>query len=144
MLDHVLIAFDDSESARKAARYGLSLARLARAKVTLLTVLHSPVVVPVGPLSGYAVLQKPPTEAEVAHARQKLEQLAQMEPELKCEFRVELGGDPAETIVDVANSASANLIVIGARGLGIARRFLLGSVSDRVAHHAHCPVTIWR
>ena len=59
------------------------------------------------------------------------------------ERQVEIG-PVADTIVDTANHLGVDLIVVGARGLGPGRRFLLGSVSDRVVHHSSCPVTVWR
>jgi nucleotide-binding universal stress UspA family protein len=51
-------------------------------------------------------------------------------------------GDPATAILDVAEEVDADLIVVGARGLGPVGRFLRGSVSPRVAHHAPCSVLI--
>jgi len=51
-------------------------------------------------------------------------------------------GVPADEIVKVAKEEKADLIVIGSRGLAEVRAFLLGSVSDRVNHHATCPVLI--
>ncbi len=53
-----------------------------------------------------------------------------------------VGGDPATGILDVATQVGADVIVVGARGLGAAARFMRGSVSTRVAHHAHCDVLI--
>jgi nucleotide-binding universal stress UspA family protein len=38
----------------------------------------------------------------------------------------------------------ADHVVVGARGLNAGTRWLVGSVSDRVVHHAHCPVTVVR
>jgi len=55
-----------------------------------------------------------------------------------------LFGKPGEVIVEIANTEKAGLIVMGTRGLGAVRRTILGSVSDYVLHHAHCPVTICR
>jgi nucleotide-binding universal stress UspA family protein len=49
-----------------------------------------------------------------------------------------------EEIVDLAQSIGAGLIVMGSRGHGRIRRALMGSVSDSVVRHAHCPVTIVR
>jgi len=51
---------------------------------------------------------------------------------------------PGEVIVDLALEEKANMIVMGSRGLGTIRRTLIGSVSDYVVHHAHCPVVVCR
>ena len=50
----------------------------------------------------------------------------------------------AQQIVKVAEDIGAGLIVIGSRGLGGVRRALMGSVSDSVVRHAHCPVMVVR
>lgn len=53
-------------------------------------------------------------------------------------------GGAAEAIVDVAETVGADCIVVGSRGMTGAARFLLGSVPNRVAHHAPCTVMIVR
>ena len=53
-------------------------------------------------------------------------------------------GDPAEEIMKVASKQKADLIVLGARGLGTIDRVLLGSVSMQVLQYAHCPVLVVR
>jgi nucleotide-binding universal stress UspA family protein len=53
-------------------------------------------------------------------------------------------GDPADAILDVAEELGADLIVVGNKGMTGARRFLLGSVPNRVSHHAPCAVMIIR
>jgi nucleotide-binding universal stress UspA family protein len=53
-------------------------------------------------------------------------------------------GRADEEIVVLAQDIGAGLIVMGSRGRGRIRRALLGSVSDAVVRHAHCPVTIVR
>jgi len=53
-------------------------------------------------------------------------------------------GDPAAAILDVAEEQSADLIVVGSQGMQGNRRFLLGSVPDKVSHHAPCNVLIVR
>ena len=45
-------------------------------------------------------------------------------------------GDPAEQICEVAESGEVDLVVVGNKGLAGAKRFLLGSVPNRVAHYA--------
>ena len=53
-------------------------------------------------------------------------------------------GGAADALVDVAEGVGADCIVVGSRGMTGAKRFLLGSVPDRVAHHAPCTVMIVR
>jgi nucleotide-binding universal stress UspA family protein len=49
---------------------------------------------------------------------------------------------PGELIVELADRERCTMIVMGSRGLGMLRRTIMGSVSDYVLHHAHCPVVI--
>ncbi|WP_249010476.1 universal stress protein [Conexibacter sp. DBS9H8] len=53
-------------------------------------------------------------------------------------------GDAADAIIDVAEEQGCDLIVVGNRGMAGARRFLLGSVPNKVSHHAPCSVLIVR
>lgn len=53
-------------------------------------------------------------------------------------------GQAATEIVDLAEGLEIGLIVVGSRGLGGIRRALMGSVSDVVVRHAHCPVLVVR
>ena len=53
-------------------------------------------------------------------------------------------GDPADAILDVAEETNADLIVVGNKGMTGAKRFLLGSVPNKVSHHAPCSVMIIR
>lgn len=54
------------------------------------------------------------------------------------------GGRPGEIICHTANEEKVDMICMGTRGLGTVRRTILGSVSDYVVHHAHCPVVVCR
>lgn len=51
-------------------------------------------------------------------------------------------GNPAEEILEAAVAEATDLIVVGSRGLGAVARFFLGSVAERVARHAPCPVLV--
>ena len=53
-------------------------------------------------------------------------------------------GDPADAILDVAEETGAGLIVVGNKGMTGAKRFLLGSVPNKISHHAPCSVLIIR
>ncbi|HZY57756.1 MAG TPA: universal stress protein [Rubrobacteraceae bacterium] len=78
-------------------------------------------------------------EAEVARIKEAGASVAQSHLTLgRANARV------AEEIVELAQSIDAGLIVMGSRGQGRLRRALVGSVSDSVLRHAHCPVTIVR
>jgi nucleotide-binding universal stress UspA family protein len=51
-------------------------------------------------------------------------------------------GDAADVLLAVAEEVDADLLVIGNRGIAGVRRYLLGGVADRIAHHAQCSVHI--
>lgn len=53
-------------------------------------------------------------------------------------------GDPADAILDVAEEFGHDLIVVGNKGMTGAKRFLLGSVPNKISHHAPCSVLIVR
>jgi nucleotide-binding universal stress UspA family protein len=53
-------------------------------------------------------------------------------------------GDPAQAILEVAERENADLIIVGNKGMAGAKRFLLGSVPNKVSHHAPCSVLIVR
>jgi nucleotide-binding universal stress UspA family protein len=51
-------------------------------------------------------------------------------------------GEPASALADVCRELGADLLVVGRRGAGLVERLVMGSVADRVAHYAPCPVLI--
>ena len=53
-------------------------------------------------------------------------------------------GDPGPAIVEAAQAEQVDLVVVGTRGRNRIERAVLGSVSDHVIRHAHCPVLIVR
>jgi nucleotide-binding universal stress UspA family protein len=53
-------------------------------------------------------------------------------------------GDAADAIIDIAEESRADLIVVGNKGMTGAKRFLLGSVPNKVSHHAPCSVLVVR
>ena len=55
-----------------------------------------------------------------------------------------MSGRADEEIIFLAEGVGADLVVVGSRGLGGVRRTLVGSVSDSVVRHAHCPVLVVR
>lgn len=132
----ILLAYDGSDGARRALGVVLELARSTDV-VTVVGVAEGV------PLFGYAgTLPSPEQEAErdrrVAEAESTLSAR-----DIAATLAVR-SGDPATAILEVAEKEHADLIVMGTRGLGTAERWLMGSVSDKVLHHAHCNVLVAR
>lgn len=142
MFTHILLASDGSEGAIKAAKAAAELAKKLGARLTIIHVFHpAPIVTPYGePLdAGLEARFMAETQAEaISNAGRVADEL-----DVPYGSRREIGY-PAEVIPRVAEEEGCDLIVLGSRGLNAVRSFLLGSVSDRVTHHAHCPVLIIR
>lgn len=143
MVKHILIGVDGSKESLEAARFGQGLAEQTGAEVTLVFAVEPPQVIPVGPLSGYVTTSAPRSEEDLHKARRFLDTLIAERPSVKSHGRVELG-KASETICEVGAHLGVDLIIVGARGLGAGQRLILGSVSDRVVHHAKCPVLVVR
>ena len=129
-LSKILVAVDGSESAEKALKYAVQLAKKHKAKVTLLNVGESK-------LFGF----KPEVAREVGE--HILSDAAAKVKGLKLNKQLEFG-NPAETIIEVAEKGNYDFIVVGSRGISSVKRFFLGSVSDDISHHAKCSVLIVR
>ncbi len=59
-------------------------------------------------------------------------------------MRCDGGMKPGSVITRAAEEEDAGMIIMGTRGMGTVRRTILGSVSDYVVHHSHCPVVVCR
>ena len=58
------------------------------------------------------------------------------------EVHIKTSDKPEHAIIEAADKGKATYIVSGSRGMGLLRRTILGSTSDFILHHAHCPVLI--
>ena len=134
----ILLATDGSREAELAATTAADLAKSTHSE------LH---IVHIGEFLPTLLAQ---TEVEPARLEREAREL--LDEQVR---RVEGTGSPVkeahlrlgradEEMVDLAQSIGAGLIVMGSRGHGRIRRALMGSVSDSVVRHAHCPVTIVR
>jgi nucleotide-binding universal stress UspA family protein len=141
----ILLATDGSENARRATDAALELAERLDSE------LHLTYVEPMperhaGP-ARFAIDLPPEVVAGVEEeAETKLaEQLGKMGEGrgniTRAHARV---GLPSAEIVVLAEELEAGFVVVGSRGLGGMRRSLMGSVSDSVVRHAHCPVMVVR
>lgn len=143
MVTNILVGVDGSKPSLDAARYAMGLAEQTKAKLTFLFVIETPQVIPFGPMSGFVTTAPARSVEDVKRAEEIVEQLSKERPGLAVTTRVELGS-PEELLIDLAGKLDVDLLVVGARGHNAAQRFLLGSVSDRVMHHAPCPALIVR
>ncbi len=83
------------------------------------------------------------SEAIVSAQKEVLDQAIAQLDLAEADFEtVEELGDPATMIISLCTDSQADLLVIGRRGAGLIERFVMGSVADRLAHYAPCPVLI--
>lgn len=141
MIRHVLVAVDGSEPSRRAARFAHDLAEQTASRLTVLLVLEPPPALPIGPLNSTLIAGRPWSEEDVARAYRLLEEITADLPRAQADKLVEIGL-AADTICKAGERLAVDVIVVGARGLTTGGRWLLGSVSERVVHHAGRPVTV--
>lgn len=137
----IVTAVDGSESSIRAARHAVELARATGGRVTFVTVVRPP--------EGWWGLEgSPPSPEALAGAiasgqREILDAVRAAIDTTGIETsEVEELGDPTTAIVAVCESENADVLVIGRRGAGLVERVLIGSVADRLAHTAPCPLLV--
>ncbi|HSL01608.1 MAG TPA: universal stress protein [Rubrobacteraceae bacterium] len=145
----ILLAMDGSEEAHLALQTATDLAKRTGSELHVVYVEAASYVFPTTDWESLGGEDSLPTRMdEVAKetAKSKVDKQVQIVREADGEIagahaRV---GYPDAEIVDLAEDLGAGLIVMGSRGLGGLRRALIGSVSDSVVRHAHCPVMVVR
>ncbi|HUB06862.1 MAG TPA: universal stress protein [Myxococcales bacterium] len=135
----IVVAIDGSEPSRRAEALAAEIAGKMGARLLLLHVVE-PIWVPVGDFGQ----ETPVLQQEIEKDSRKLleTEAARLSQGGQAVETLSLDGAPALAIVDVAQARKADLIVMGSRGLGSVRRFLLGSVADRVLHVSERPVLV--
>lgn len=142
-MNTIVLATDGSPSAQEATRQAIRLARDLSARLVVVGVEH--VSVPSYGYYGYGEVYNELVEGEHIHVERVLADAAhQAQDEDVIVETVDRKGDTIEAICDVAQKKDARLIVIGSHGWSAVRRFLFGSVSMGVLHHASCPVLVVR
>jgi len=141
----IVVGTDGSDTARKAVETAADLAKQGGGDLHIVMAAQQ---VPESRLRSeragvpddvaHTVNPNEDTEAELKEAAQAYEDSG-----IKVHTHAK-SGDPADAIIDVAESNGADLIVVGNKGMTGARRFLLGSVPNKVSHHAPCNVMIVR
>jgi len=145
MFSSIVVGTDGSETATKAVRQAAELARAVGAKLELVSAYEP---VPAQRLSDER-RQAPEDLQWAINPREDVDATLEAAAKVAREAGVEVAvyarqGDPADAILDVAEEREADLIVVGNKGMTGAKRFLLGSVPNKVSHHAPCSVLIIR
>ncbi|NCN08249.1 MAG: universal stress protein [Leptospira sp.] len=139
-IQKILIPIDGSDSSKRALEFGIAIAKAAKAKITVLEVIED-----FGPLPGYYGAAPAGKDRVKWISEQRFEKVHTVLDDNTIQWnRVIKEGYAADEILKVSEDGKFDLIVIGSRGMGVVGRFLVGSVSDRVVHHAHCSVTVVR
>src|SRR5258705_3163944 len=146
MYGTIVVGTDGSETAREAVSQAAELARTVGATVLLVSAYE--------PVSETRLRQErtevPEDVSWMVNPREDVQAVLDGEAErIKATGVQDIDtfareGDPADAILDVAEEKGADLIVVGNKGMTGARRFLLGSVPNKVSHHAPCNVMIVR
>ena len=128
----------------KALEFAIDIAKKYRSQLVLVHVVMRQIYAinppEAGIIAGTAIVRE--LEAEGRAILAKGEETVRSQG-LPVEVRLRQGV-PAEELLRAAVDEKADLIVLGSRGLSQVKAFLLGSVSDKVSHHAKCPTLIVR
>jgi nucleotide-binding universal stress UspA family protein len=135
----ILIPTDGSDYSLHAAEYGLSLAKLHNAQITIMYVLDEVVIDRFTHVNEREDIEKNLKE-DGQHYVNFVLGLAEKEG-IKTDSLI-VKGRPFEQIVHIANGLNMDLIVMGTYGRRGADRILIGSVAERVIEYAHCPVLV--
>jgi nucleotide-binding universal stress UspA family protein len=139
MLSKILVPVDGSEDSLRALDHAIYLAKKTDASITAMHVIENPPTV-------YVESQKILNDllakfrTESANILDKCKQIA---AKSDVEIETVIGeGDAASNIVGYAQNEGFDTIIIGRRGLGRFKEIVLGSISNKVLHHAKCSVMI--
>jgi nucleotide-binding universal stress UspA family protein len=143
MFDRIVVGTDGSETAGVAVTEAVELAKLSKAKLEIVSAYEP---VPQSRLKE----ESEGISGDVAHSVNPREDVQLVLDKAAAEAKkakVEVvthprEGDPADAILDVAEENDADLVLIGNKGMTGAKRFLLGSVPNKISHHAPCDVWI--
>jgi nucleotide-binding universal stress UspA family protein len=145
MFDSIVVGTDGSETANEAVRQATELAKAVGSSIELVSAYE-----PVSSARLREEAQQVPKDLEwMVNPREDVDATLKAAAEQIGEAGVEVQtyareGDPADAILDVAEERNSDLIIVGNKGMTGAKRFLLGSVPNKVSHHAPCSVLIIR
>jgi nucleotide-binding universal stress UspA family protein len=146
MFASILVGTDGSDTATTAVRYAIDLALQLSARLLIVSA-YEPVSdrrlrserVEVPKDLQWMINPRDDVLAMLDQAKQEAHDAGLIDVETYARQ-----GDAADAVLDVAEEQRTDLIVVGNRGMTGAKRFLLGSVPNKVSHHAPCSVLIVR
>ena len=146
MFASILVGTDGSDTATTAVRYAIDLARELGARLQMVSAYEP---VPAERLVKEGLEAPKDLEWTVNPREDVLALLEDASNEARGVGVAEVQtfarqGDAADAILDVAEEQRTDLIVVGNKGMTGAKRFLLGSVPNKISHHAPCSVLIVR
>jgi nucleotide-binding universal stress UspA family protein len=144
LFSKILVGLDGSDYSLRALAFAIDLAKKYQSQLVLVHVVMRQIYAinppEAGVLAGTAVVRELEADGKAILTRGEETVKAQGIP---VETRLRQGV-PAEELLRAASDEKADLMVLGSRGLSEVRAFFLGSVSDKVSHHARCPTLIVR
>lgn len=143
-LDRMLLAVDGSDASKKSAQFLEALPFKGPLHLVIEMVWSPPPASLLTSVSKSSYVAPKTASAKSkgeAFLREMAEPLQKGPYKVKCEWKC---GDPPQAILESAKKQDVQMIVVGARGLKGIKRFLLGSVSQKVLEHAPCSVLIVR
>ena len=150
----ILLATDSSREAELATQTAVDLARMSDSELHVVYVAEDPSIGLLYPEATDPEGVEMPDPILLEDLQRRSEQRGRERLDAEVERVHSAGGTVSQAhltmgeagreIVHLAEDLSAGLIVMGSRGRGGIRRALMGSVSDSVVRHAHCPVIVTR
>ncbi len=135
----IVVGTDGSDRAGIAVREAFALAKMTGAKVHAVHAVH-PAATGFSDVPGTAQSTSASLRDHADHVGTGL--LAQAESHGVSAEVHNPDGDPADALISVAQAIDADLIVVGNRGMAGMKRFVLGSVPNKVAHQCPCSLLI--
>ncbi len=139
-MERIVVGYDGSEHGQRALERAAMIAQASGARLSIVSSAKISTLVR-DPGGGAAPVD--PAEAEAREKALAAAREYMASQGMAADF-VEGHGNPADVLLQEAEATSADLIVVGTRGLNAAQRLLLGSVSTNVLHHAPCDVLVVR
>ena len=143
MFNRIVVGTDGSDTASEAVRQAIQLAKISEARLDI--------------VSAYEPIPRQRLQEEQRQAPGDVQYEISPREDVNLALDAAAGaarkegleaqthameGDPADAILDVAEEIKGDLIIVGNKGMTGTRRFLLGSVPNKVSHHAPCSVMI--